>query len=159
MPDPRPSFAVLDDLRTRYPRELVTLGADEETGLLDEDRVVAVLGDVSAEIRAILYARYSRADLDRLDDDSRDVLRVFAMAMALYQVALSFSRSTERLEKGYSNAVARLKDIAAGKGALVLLGDAAGEVPPEPGSAGVGNGTVLVEAAERLFTRERMRGL
>lgn len=152
------TFATLQDLQTRYPRELLTLAADEETGILDEARVDAVLRDVTVEIRSILLARYSRQDLDRLDDDARDVLRVYAMAMALYRVALSFSRSSERLEKGFADAVKSLQGIAAGKGALGVIGDDAGSAP-EPGTAGANNGVILVEGNERVFTRNRMRGL
>lgn len=153
------TFATIADLETRYPRELLILAADEDSGERDDVRVAAVLRDVTVEIRAILNARYSRQDLDRLDDDSRDVLRVFAMAMALYKVALSFSRSSERLEKGYADAIARLKDIAKGNGALTLAGDAAGgSTPAAPGLAGADNGNVLVESNERVFSRDRMRG-
>ncbi|QRE74387.1 phage protein Gp36 family protein [Methylobacterium aquaticum] len=152
------TFATLQDLETRYPAELLTLAADEATGIRDDARIEAVLRDVTVEARAILLARYGRQDLDRLDDDARDVLRVYAMAMALYRVALSFSRSSERLEKGYADAVKALQAIAAGKGALGLITDDAND-PPPPGSDGANNGVVLVESAERLFTRQRMRGL
>lgn len=152
------TFATLQDLATRYPAELITLAADEATGIRDDARIEAVLRDVTVEARAILLARYGRQDLDRLDDDARDVLRVYAMAMALYRVALSFSRSSERLEKGYADAVKALQAIAAGKGALGLVTDDAND-PPSPGSDGANNGVVLVESAERLFTRQRMRGL
>lgn len=154
------TFATLADLETRYPRELLTLAADEDTGIRDDARIEAVLHDVTVEIRAILLARYSRADLGNLDEDGRDALRVFAMAMALYRVALSFSRSSERLEKGYADAVKRLEGIAAGKGALNTVADATDSATPvEPGLAGADNGTVLVESNERLFTRTRMWGL
>lgn len=154
----RSTFASLEDLRTRYPRELVTLAADEETGLLDEVRVEAVLGDVTVEIRAILLARYSRRELDTLDDDARDVLRVFAMAMALYRVALSFARSSERLREGYDVSLKTLQGIAAGKGALGIAGEGGSDLPA-PGTAGADNGNVLVESAERVFSRDRLRGL
>ncbi|MGX5775551.1 phage protein Gp36 family protein [Methylorubrum zatmanii] len=153
------TFATLQDLETRYPAELITLAADESTGLRDDARIEAVLRDVTVEARAILLARYSRADLDRLDDEARDVLRVYAIAMALYRVALSFSRSSERLKEGYDNAVKALQGIAAGKGKLGLIGDSSAAEPLPPGSDGANNGNVLVESAERQFTRERLRGM
>lgn len=154
------TFATLADLDTRYPRELLTLAADEDTGVRDDARIEATLRDVTVEIRAILLARYSRQDLDRLDEDGRDALRVFAMAMALYRVALSFSRSSDRLEKGYTDAVKRLEGIAAGRGALNTVADAGGgDAPLAPGLDGANNGNVLVESNERMFTRNRLRGL
>lgn len=153
------TFATLQDLETRYPAELITLAADESTGVRDDDRIVAVLRDVTVEARAILLARYSRADLDRLDDDARDVLRVYAMAMALYRVALSFARSSERLKEGYDGAVKALQAIAAGKGKLGLTDDGGAPAPLPPGSDGANNGNVLVESAERVFSRDRLRGM
>lgn len=153
------TFATLADIDTRYPRELLTLAADETTGVRDDARIAAVLGDVSVEIRSVLLARYSRADLDHLDPDALDVLRVYAIAMALYRVALSFSRSTDRLREGYDNAVKALQAIAAGKGALGLTTDTAAAGAPADGTVEAGNGAVLFEAPERLFTRERLRGL
>lgn len=155
------TFATLQDLETRFPRELLTLAADEDTGIRDDARIEAALRDVTVTIRSILLARYSRQDLDRLDEDGRDVLRVYAMAMALYSVALSFSRSSERLEKGYADAVKRLQEIAAGKGALGMVDDAGGDGadPSEPGIDGANNGNILVESNERVFTRNRLRGM
>lgn len=153
------TFATLQDLATRYPRELLTLAADETTGIRDDARVEAVLGDVSVEIRSILLARYRGAELDNLDANATAVLRVYAMAMALYRVALSFSRSSERLEKGYDDAVKALQGLAAGKGALGTVGGDPAGAPPADGTATADNGRVLLEANERLFTRDRMRGL
>lgn len=153
------TFATLQDLATRYPRELLTLAADETSGIRDDARILAVLGDVSVEIRSILLKRYRRAELDRLDDDARNTLRVYAMDMALYRVALSFSRSSERLEKGYDNAIKALRALTSGEGALGLIGDDPAAAPAEDGAATADNGRVLLEANERLFTRNRTRGL
>lgn len=153
------TFATLQDLATRYPRELLTLAADETTGLRDDARILAVLGDVTVEIRSLLLKRYRRAELDNLDADGLNTLRVYAMDMALYRVALSFSRSSERLEKGYDNAVKALRALTAGDGALGILGGDPAAAAPEDGTASADNGRVLLEANERLFTRDRMRGL
>ena len=150
------AFATIADLQARYPRELLVLAADEETGLRDDARVQAVLGDVSAEIRSILLTRYGRRDLDRPTPETTDVLRVFAMAMALYRVALSFARSSERLEKGYDDAVKRLQAIADGKGTLSFEGDDA-EPAAEPGLAVASSDMLIAEGPERVFTRDRLR--
>lgn len=152
------TFATLADIDTRYPRELLTLAADETTGIRDDARIGAVLVDVSAEIRSILLARYRGEELLRLDQDALDVLRVHAIAMALYKVALSFARSSERLREGYDTAVKALQAIAAGKGALGIAPDP-GAAAPEIGSTAVDNTAVLLEANERVFTRRRLRGL
>ena len=153
-------YATIDDIATRYPRELTVLAADETTGVRDDDRVTAVLGDVSVEIDSILVARYRRDELARLDAPSLALLRSYAIAMALYRVALSFARSSERLEAGYDGAVAALRAIAKGGGALTFDPDPDAEpLVPGPGEAAVGNTAVLFEAGERRFTRSRTRGL
>ena len=156
------TFATLQDLETRYPRELLTLAADETTGIRDDARILAVLDDVSVEIRSILLKRYRRAELENLDDDARSTLRVYAMDMALYRVALSFSRSSERLKEGYDNAVKALRALTGGDGALgttIAADAAAGAAVTEDGAAVADNGRVLLEADERLFSRARLRGL
>ena len=155
------AFATLEQLAARHPSELVVLAADETTGLRDDARVEAALADASAEMRGILQARYTPADLDALDADSRDILAVYAMDIALYRVALSFARSSDRLKEARDNAVKRLEAIAAGKGGLTVVssgptGNGAGSAAVETvGEIGV-NG-VVIDAPERVFTRERFR--
>ena len=124
----------------------------------DDARVDAALRDASAEIRAVLMSRYDEADFERLTEPSAEVLRAFAIDIALYRVALSFARSSERLQTNYDAIIKRLQAIADGKGKLSFTGDASGGAPLEPGLDGASNSHVKVESAERLFTRERMRG-
>ena len=57
------AYATIGDLEARYPHELTLLAADEQTGLRDDVRIGHALTDASIEIRAILNARYSPADL------------------------------------------------------------------------------------------------
>lgn len=137
-------YAALSDLTARYPQEVILLGADEVTGELDEARVTAALADASIEARAILQARYSVAELDRLDADGLSTLRVYVMDIALYRVALSFSRLTDEIRERYQAAIKRLEAIAAGKGALTFEGEAAAGA--EDGVETSGGGAVLVSA-------------
>lgn len=140
-----PAFATLADLQERHPQEVVLLGADETTGLLDEARVARALDDASIEARTILAARYSPAEIDRADTDGLAILRIYVMDIALYRVALSFSRLTDEIRERYQAAVKRLEAIAAGKGALSL----AGERPAgsEEGAEASNGGAALVSAA------------
>ena len=103
-------------------------------------------------------SRYNEGDFERLTDPSREVLRAFAIDIALYRVALSFARSSERLQTNYDAIIKRLQGIADGKGKLSFVGDDAGTPIKEPGLDGASDGRVNVVSAERLFTRERMRG-
>ncbi len=152
------AFATLDQLAARHPSELVVLAADETTGERDDARVEAALIDASAEMRGILQARYTPADLDALDAHSRDILAVYAMDVALYRVALSFSRSSDRLKEAYDNAVKRLEAIAAGKGGLtVSSGSTTGSGGTVEDVGEIGANGVVIDAPERIFTRDRFR--
>lgn len=151
-------FATLAQLVARHPAELVVLAADEATGLRDDTRIEAALTDASSEMRAILQARYAPGDLDALDPSSIAILAVYAMDMALYRVALSFGRSSERLKEGYDNAVKRLEAIAAGRGGLVVLAapaSGAGPAAPADEIGEIGPNGVVLDAPERIFTRAR----
>lgn len=153
-------FATLADVLARYPAEATVLAANEQTRQRDDARITASITDASAEIRAILFARYTRDDLDRIDDDSREVLRIYATDIALYRVALSFGRSNERVKERYDIAIRRLEAIAAGRAALTFDGPGGGGTgggeAGEPSS--IGPGEAIVEAPERMFTRDRLRG-
>ncbi|CAA0101287.1 Uncharacterised protein [Starkeya nomas] len=156
------TFATLADVLARYPNEATILAANEETRERDDARIEASLIDASAEMRVVLFARYSRAELERIDDDGREALRIYATDIALYRVALSFGRGNERVKERYDIAIKRLEAIAAGKGALTFDGPGGGGLPGggmpgEPNS--VGPAEPIVVAPDRLFTRDRMRGL
>lgn len=150
------TYATRQDVQERHPREIAVLAADEITRQVDWARVDASLVDVSAEIRGILAARYSPSELGRLDPDSLALLKLFAVDMALYRVALSFSRQTPATKERYDLAVARLQGIAKGTGGLGIEPGPAG-----PGDGGDGTGEaspneVILEAPERMFTRDRL---
>lgn len=154
------AFASLSDVLARYPSEATVLAADETTRLRDDGRIEAALIDGSAEVRAILAARYTRDELGRIDDDSRGILRIYTTDIALYRVALSFGRSNERVKERYDVAIARLQAIAKGAAALTFDG---------PGGGGSGGGAMvppgsvspneaIVIANDRVMTRQRLGG-
>lgn len=151
------SYATLADVVARYPQEATVLAADETTRVRDDLRIEAALVDAALEIRAILSARYTRAELEALDTDSRAVLSIYQIDIALYRVALSYNRGNERVKERYDLAIKRLEAIAAGKGALTFEGAAGGGAAPgEPTT--IGPGEAVVEAPQRVFTRDRLRG-
>lgn len=125
-------YATLADVIARYPAEATILAADEQTRQRDDARIEASLVDGALEIRAILSARYTPAELGSLDADSRAILSIYQMDIALYRVALSYGRSNERVKDRYDAALKRLEAIAAGKGALTIEGAAAAPSPASP---------------------------
>ncbi len=149
-------FATTADVQTRYPSDAALLCADEATREPDWARFDAALADVSMEISIILQARYTRAQLGDLDAESLGALRLFAIDMSIYRVAVTFARTTDELKTRYEIAVARLEGIASGKkGALTFNSSADGgsvDGAPTTGSPG----EAIVVAPERQFSRERM---
>lgn len=153
MPTP---YATTADVQTRYPNEAAMLCADETTRTPDWARFDAALSDVSMEIRIILKGRYTVAELDGLDAESLGALKAFAIDMAMYRVAVAYSRSTERLKEIYDNAVARLEGIASGKkGGLTFASNTSGGVAGGE-TVTTSPGQAIVEAPERQFSRDRM---
>lgn len=152
------AYATLADIDARYPNELITLAADETTGDVDQNRVTAALADASTEVRGILKARYSTKELENLDEDSQGILLVYTIDIALYRVALSFSRSNERIKERYDMAIKRLEAIASGKGGLSFLPGSSGASSDDDPAVTSPN-EVLIDAPERVFTRDRFRGL
>ena len=148
-------FAVTADVQARFPAEAASLCADEQTRLPDWTRFDAALGDVATEIRSILAKRYSTEDFADIDDDSAALLKLFSIDMAMYRVALSYSRSTEQLKERYEVAVKRLIEMSLGRGSLTF------NTPSGVNSLGEGPGTapneVLVIAPKRQFGRDDRR--
>ncbi len=147
-------YATLSDLEARFPNELTLIAADEQSGLRDDNRIEKGLADSAIEIRAILAARYSAAELAALDQNSLEVLQLYTMDIAFYRIALAFSRSTDNIKERYAAAIKRLEAIASGKGALTttLLGTGG----RNDADTDVGQNEVIVQAPERMFTRERL---
>lgn len=111
-------FAQTADVQARYPSEAAVLCADEASRQPDWSRFDAALGDASTEIRAILASRYNAQLIAGVDDDALGFLALCAIDIAMYRVALSYSRSTEQIRERYDAIVRRLEGIAKGVGAL-----------------------------------------
>lgn len=146
------AFATLAEVQARHPSDAAMLCADEATRLPDWDRFTAALEDVSTEIRIILQARYTRAELDDLDAESLGALRLFSIDMAMYRVAIAFARSTDEIKARYDLAVARLEGIAKNRGGLTFNSRHGGGETVSASPAGVD-----IVAPERNFTRESWR--
>lgn len=148
-------FATAYDVETRYPDDAALLCADENTRLPDWSRFEAALSDVSMEIRIILQARYTPARLSQLDEESLGALKIFAIDMSMYRVAVAWSRTTEQLKSRYDLAVARLEGIASGKKGALTFVEGAGAV--DGVSSNSSPGEALIVANERRFSRDAAR--
>lgn len=148
-------FATLEDVQARYPDDAALLCADENTRIPDWARFTAALSDVSMEIRIILQGRYTAARLSELDEASLGALKIFAIDMAMYRVAVAWSRTSEQFKARYDMAVTRLEGIASGKkGALTFVEGAAAV---DGVSSTSSPGEALIVANERHFSRDAAR--
>jgi phage gp36-like protein len=151
-------FATLEDIQERHPREIAVLAADEETRTVDPARVAAACTDASMEARSILAQRYTSADLAQASPESLGLLKLYTIDIALYRVALSFSRSTEQLKERYDTAVKRLTAIAGGKGALEILAGGVSSSGEAPVTGPINPFETVIFSNERQFTRRRFAG-
>ena len=155
-----PSFATRSDLETRFPRELVVLAADEVTREVDWDRVDQALSAADAEIRSVLYARYVEADFARATPTTLGILKLYAIDITLHRRPISSARTSDAIAEGYATAIARLQDIARGRGGLELLPSGEGGTSLSGGDVTATNpNQPMIDAPERQFTRARLGGM
>ena len=138
-------YATQQDLIDRFGQEeLVELTdrADPPAGLVDATVVARALADADAVIDGYVGARY---DLPLASTPA--LLANLAADIARYK--LYDEAPPEAVENRHKNALAMLRDIAAGRAKL----DIAGEEP-----AGSTAGEPQIDAPDRLFTRDTMGG-
>lgn len=139
-------YATIADLRAVIAeRDLIQLTDDAATGTVDATWVAKALDQADNEINGYVAAYYRRADAAA---PVPGLLTDLACDIAHYRL-FRHGSPTERVQKLYDAAISRLRDIA--KGTIKL--DLGEETLPERG------GQILVESADRTFTRDTMRGL
>ncbi|MFZ2469479.1 MAG: DUF1320 domain-containing protein [Parvibaculum sedimenti] len=139
------TYATQSDLTTRFSeRELVQLTdrADVPTGAIDAARVTRALEEADNIIQSYIGVRYA------LPLASVPALLV-DLACDIARFKLYDTGATEEVRTRYEDAIARLKALSKGEAVL----DAAG-IEPEGR-----DDLVFVDPGERLFSRDKMRGL
>lgn len=139
------NYATLADLETLYgSAELVELTdrADPPEGVVDEAVIDEALTTASAEIDGFLRARYALP----LAGDPSPLLRTLCADMARFK--LYKSRATEEVRQRYDDAIARLKDLSAGRMKLDVGGIEQAAAPD----------AIQMTSQERQFSRDRMSG-
>jgi phage gp36-like protein len=143
------SYATPDDMIARFPnRDLVQL-TNEDPNLTEVDRIVTqrALDDASAEIDGYIESRFA---LPLADPPA--VLARLTCDIAMYRLqALRPLHDLEDARKRYEDAVAMLTRVARGEVTLGIAPDSA-----EPPLAGA---VETVEGPQRVFTRDKLKGL
>ncbi len=138
------TYATLSDLLDRAGEPEIKQIADRDRdGTPDPDVVEAALIDADNAIDGYVFARYSRP-LASIPP----VLRTWAVSIARY--VLHRNGAPEHVAQDYKDAIAALKDVAAGRYALP---GAAGETSPEAQT-----GRVVASHPPQVFTPAKLRG-
>lgn len=142
------AYATQGDIAELYGPHALHVADRDGDGLADAAAVTRALEGASDEIDSYLAVRYRLP----LAQPPR-ILRQHAVDIALYRLALSADVLSEEHRRRYEDAIAALKRIAKGEAALVM------PVDPEAEDDGQGPRPIVSGGPERIFSRDKMRGL
>lgn len=145
------TYATPQDITDLYgPDALIATDVDGD-GVVDMDQVNKSLASASAEIDSYLAARYTLPIAG-----THPYLVQLCVDIAIYRQSNARSFVTEEVRTRYEDAVKALRAYADGKASLVLPVDpdapdgAADDAGPQP---------MLLSGPDRVFSRDKMRGL
>jgi len=140
-------YATKQDLEDRDGSMLYNFALDRSTDTLNDVWIDEALATADDEINGYLSRRFV-LPLPTVPD----LLKRNAIVIAFYWLADRDNQATYLLRERYDRAIAKIKEIAAGK---IDLGLPTPDMPPE-GSVGK---VELVQENERLFTRNSLKGV
>jgi len=155
------TYAVEADLDLVWGAETVTLmSADPESRRRNNARISEACAGAAAIIDGYLARRYALPL--PLGNEGRAVLRQIAVDIAVWRLASTNAASmTEAIGKRYEEAKGFLDKVSEGKTAIPLAGQdgAVTEAAAATSDADASPNEARMFSAERVFTRDRMRGL
>lgn len=137
------TYATTQDIADRYGQGVLDAIDRDGNGQADMGALDKALADASALIDSYLSQRYT-LPLPAVPE----ALKRACVDVALYQVVREGTQAADDYRLRYEDAIAWLRDLAAGKAALDL---------PAPQQA-TGN-QIRVVSADRRFTRESLKGM
>lgn len=140
-------YATKQDLEDRDGSMLYNFALDRSTDTLNDVWIDEALATADDEINGYLSRRYV-LPLPSVPD----LLKRQAIVIGFYWLGDRDNQVTKLLQERYDRAIAKVKEIAAGK---VDLGLPTPDMPPE-GAVGK---VELVQQNERLFTRDSLKGV
>ncbi|MGV6839988.1 MAG: gp436 family protein [Planktomarina sp.] len=149
-------YATQDDIIRLYSQNALYVADRDGNGVPEQDAVQSALSMASSEIDSFLGVRYAVPV-----SPVPDLLVQFAVDMALYRLASSRDMLSDEHRRRYEDAVSHLKQIAAGKAALIIPVDP--DAPPAQSGADVEIDAtpqpIVAAGPGREFTRAKMQGL
>lgn len=140
-------YATKQDLEDRDGSMLYNFALDRSTDTLNDTWIDEALATADDEINGYLSRRYV-LPLPSVPD----LLKRQAIVIAFYWLGDRDNQVIDLLQKRYDSAIAKVKEIAAGKLDLGL------PTPDQPPEGAVGK-VELVQQNERLFTRDSLKGV
>ncbi|WP_429235816.1 gp436 family protein [Aeromonas salmonicida] len=140
-------YATKQDLEDRDGSMLYNFALDRSTDTLNDVWIDEALATADDEINGYLSRRFV-LPLPSVPD----LLKRQAIVIGFYWLGDRDNQVTQLLQERYDRAIAKVKEIAAGK---VDLGLPTPDMPPE-GAVGK---VELVQDNERLFTRNSLKGV
>ena len=147
-------YATIADITELYGPQSLYVADRNGDGVPEGEAVERALVEAGYEIDSYLATRYA---LPLPAGTQVSVLRQLAVDIAVYRLAQSRDVLTEELRRRYDDAIASLRRIADGRQALQLPAPEAAE--GDASAEGAGPRPVFQGGPERLFSREKMRGL
>lgn len=150
------AYATQADILTAYGPDALYMADRDGDGAIDADAVTRNLETASSEIDSYIGVRY---DLPLAIVP--DLVRQFAVDIALYRISSTADVMTEEIRKRYDDAIKALMRISEGKAILIFPEDPNAPVDPdaEPSELSSGPKPIAVGGPERIFSREKMEGL
>lgn len=125
--------------------ELIAITDEDDTGLVDTDKVVRAIADADAEIDAYCGKRY-KVPMEPVPA----MLRKVSVAISIYNLFQGHSGAPEDREQDYKNAIAFLDRLAAGKVSLGV------QPPPDPPDEGHTSGGPVASTRDKMFGEDTM---
>jgi phage gp36-like protein len=145
------AYATQSDITDLYSADALYVADRDGDGTVETEAVTRALEQASDEIDSYLAVRY-RLPLPEVPG----ILRQIAVDFALYRLALSRDVLSDEHRRRYEDGRDHLKRIADGRAALHLPSL---EADPDGDGEGDGPTPVVRHGPERLFSRDKMRGL
>jgi phage gp36-like protein len=139
------------DIAELYGANALVVADHDRDGVPDHTAVLRSMEYASAEIDSYLATRHN---LPLVEVPLR--IKQLCVDIAIYRLALSGEMMTEEIEKRYELALSALRDLATGKANLVFTTAPGGNGPEGDFT---GPSPIVTAGSERIFSRDKMRGL
>ncbi len=150
-------YATQSDIVALYGANALVVADRDGNGVADEAAVTRALESAGDEINSYLAVRYTVP----VPAPAPQILIQLCVDIGVYRLALSADVLSAEHRQRYEDALAMLKRLAKGEAALVLAADpnAPPADPDAPTALNDGPQPIVVGGPERVFSRDKMRGL